>query len=210
MAVFFVYDAARGCFLNYSVSGGSLVAGASPPFTVSDFTAGRSYDAVWTDRRLILAYNSCAALYDGSFCVSGGFRRAASSRALCESPRCAGLSLCLGAELCRAERERLRFFCVGGGFFDYVSPPYDSPDCVTVSVRAEPSSKLYRGYPRLEAGSENVYVFAMQDALFSRGLLSMKPTGRFCAETAAALRRFKGECGLAPTDFADASVWRYL
>ena len=208
----YVYDSLLGGFSRFSLHRAApLPYTDGAPVLLHDFLGSTTTETVWTDRELLSAFGALAAQFGAPITVCGGFRRVLPGRSLCTSPRCAGLMLDVGADLCAPERERLRRLAVQSGLFETVLPEYVAPTWVGLQKRVAPACAPGCPFQELRPGNSNSCVFAVQDALAVHGFPpDCGLTGRFCAATERALRAFCRARRTPYAGIADAGIWRAL
>ena len=138
-------------------------------------------------------------------------RRVRPGRRLYISPRCAGLTLDVGADLPPPERERLRRLALRSGLFEFVLPEYAAPTWVGVQKRIALPCAPRCPFPELSPGERSVFVFALQDALAVQGFPSDGGlTGCFDASTERALRAFCHARKIPYCGALHAEIWNAL
>lgn len=208
----YVYDHLLQGFSLFHMQRGALL-----PYTgdarvrLHDFLGSTFGETVWVDRRLLTAFGALTAEFGAPITVCGGFRRVCPGRRLYISPRCAGLTLDVGADLPPPERERLRRLALRSGLFEFVLPEYAAPTWVGVQKRIALPCAPRCPFPELSPGECSVFVFALQDALAVQGFPSDGGlTGCFDASTERALRAFCHARRIPYCGALHAEIWNAL
>lgn len=176
----------------------------------AQFMGGARTQMAWTDRRLLEAFDRLCREWGDAIKISGAFRALADHVHMGQSLHYAGLALDLGSGLPAADREALRRRCIQSGDWDYVDPAHIAPTWVHVQMQLEPPAQPYFGYPKLQIGSQSVYVCVLQELLRLLGAYRGMPDGVFGPATLASLKDFQACQGLPPQEFVSAAQWKEL
>jgi len=211
MLISYVYDHIAERFREYRGQSFPLPYVIHAEIFPNDLNRIWTHDQIlWTDRRLLEAYDMLCLKYGARIPIRGGFRRAREGQKLNCSGRVAGLVLDMGYDMTDAKREELRKLCIQSRLFEYVYPSHITPTWVSVEKIIAPPCSPSRRYPRLEVGDINVHVFALQDTLAARGYEPDKLNGEFDRSTENMLRRFCKDSGVDYPGAVENIVWRLL
>ncbi len=150
----------------------------------------RSYIA-WTTIDTMHAWNSLYLLNYSSLSPTCGFRRICEGGHPPQSQHYSGTAFDISCNL------------YGTGSFHSETPP-------SSSVHLSFSEENKYGYPTLSLGCIGVYVFVLQDALYSLGISPGALDGFFGSCTLNALYEFQHNASLNITGQADSRTWQKL
>jgi len=211
MLTSYVYDNIAGVFREWRGKNRALPYAVHAELFPGELLGRSSLSqTLWTDRRLIEAYDALCLKYGARLPVRGGFHRAREGRKLNCSGRVAGLVLDMGYDMPDEKREELRKLCVRSRLFEYVCPSHITPTWVSVEKVIAPPCSPSRRYPRLESGDIGVHVFALQDTLAAYGFEPDALNGEFDRSTEYALKHFCKANGVEYPGAADGNIWRLL
>ena len=208
----YVYDPMQDEFIPFPVQRSSpMPFVAHADLRLYDFLGATRTETLWTDLRLLSAFDRLAAAFPLPLTVRSAFRRVQPGRRLCLSPRCTGLSLDVGYDLSPAHRERLRRLAVGSGMFTAVLPEYAAPTWVGLQVHPYVPVGKDCPFPRLRPGDKGACVFALQDALTAHGFPPDSGlTGCFDNAVACSLRAFCRSAGVPYKGEVGREIWMAL
>ncbi|MCM0649930.1 peptidoglycan-binding protein [Clostridium swellfunianum] len=175
--------------------------------TVGEFRAYSKSNLLWTDRRMMQAWNTFRRGWGRSIFVGYAFKRIWEGGHSGQSQHYAGLAMDLGQTLSAAQRYALRRYAVNSGLWTYVEPASLTPRWVHVDKRFGAPACASGGYPLLSVGSKGVYVCILQDALNTLGFTSSSIDGVFGYGTRRAVLNFQRQWGLPQTGRADCGTW---
>lgn len=176
--------------------------------TLGQFSRGSHTDAVWTDFRLLYAYDRLRSAWGERLSGSGGFRRLYDGGIPEQSARYAGLALNVRTE--PQKLASLQKTALSLGVFSRVAPLYLTPAWLHLEVRIAPPALPGGGYPALYPGAAGAYVFLLQDALLLTGDHRGALTGRMDAATLEAAARFRQRSGLPQFPYISGLFWKEL
>lgn len=178
--------------------------------TVGEFRGSSNSDTLWTDRRLMEAFNKLRNLYNAPIPVRYAFKRIAEGGHSNMSQHYAGMAMDMAQALTNEERDKIRRLAIDNNLFTYVEPAELTPTWVHVDKRDQNQACPTGGYPLLKLGNKGVYVLVLQDALNTLGYNAGNIDGIFGNNTKNAVIRFQKEKGLSPDGIAGCNTWTEL
>lgn len=175
--------------------------------TVGEFRGSSNSNLIWTDRRVMSAWNAFREGWGRSIFVGYAFRRIWQGGHSAQSQHYAGTALDMGHTMSGAERDALRRYAVNSGLWTYVEPESLTPRWVHVDKRFGTPACARGGYPALRLGSKGVYVCTLQDALSALGFTTGGIDGVFGNGTRNAVIRFQRTHGLAADGIVGCGTW---
>ena len=178
--------------------------------TVKEFRGSSKSNVLWTDKRLMEAWNKLRTNYGKPINVGYAFKRIGEGGHSSQSQHYAGTAMDMGQKLTSAERDNVRNLAARLGIFGYVEPKSLTPTWVHVDRRTGTPACSTGGYPVLSKGSRGVYVNVLQDALNTIGYNSGTIDGIFGNKTYAAVVKFQKNNGLSQDGIVGCDTWRKL
>lgn len=178
--------------------------------TVGEFRSNSNSSVVWTDRRVMDAWNITRRAWGRPIYVGYAFKRIWQGGHTSMSEHYAGSAFDMGQNLDNATRNALRDTAYNTGVWSYVEPAYLTPTWVHVDKRIGVPACPQGSYPLVRIGSKGVYVFVLQDALNAVGFTGSGLDGVFGAGTARAVSAFQASRGLAADGIAGCNTWTTL
>jgi hypothetical protein len=178
--------------------------------TVREFRGSSKSDIIWTDRRLMNAWNTLRREYGKPIMVGFAFKRIGEGGHSNMSQHYAGMAMDMGQNLSSAERDRLRNLAIRLGIFSYVEPKVLTPTWVHVDTRVGTPACARGGFPLVRSGSRGVYVAVLQDALNTLGYNAGTIDGVFGPQTRDAVMRFQRANGLVVDGIVGCNTWEKL
>lgn len=151
--------------------------------SVRDFCMNSHSDIAWTTLSAMISWNSFYRLTSGSVSLVCGFKR-----------------ICEGGHPPQSQH-------YSGTAMDF-SILYNK-DRIHLPLSSSYHKNRY-GYPPISLGSTGVYVFVLQDALYTLGISPGALDGFFGVHTHSALCEFQRSFSLNVTGQADTPTWRKL
>lgn len=178
--------------------------------TVGEFRGSSRSDLMYTDRRVMEAFNTFRAVYGKPVYVGYCFKRIWEGGHGLQSQHYAGAAFDMGQNLSNAGRTEMRNAAVRAGVWVYVEPAYLTPTWVHVDRRLNPPACATGGYPLLRQGARNAYVCVLQDALQHIGYSAGGIDGIFGSATTHAVRQFQRAMGLSADGVVGCQTWTRL
>ncbi len=178
--------------------------------TVNEFRGSSRANVLWTDRRVMDAWNVFRRLWGRSIYVGFAFKRIWEGGHGFQSQHYAGTALDMGQVLDPATRNQLRQTAINSGVWSYVEPAYLTPTWVHVDRRIGPPACPGGGYPQQSLGSRGVYVLVLQDALNAVGFTGSGLDGVFGPGTQQAVINFQASQGLTADGIVGCATWQRL
>lgn len=178
--------------------------------TVKEFRGSSKSDVLWTDRRLIEAFNKLRRLYGKPITVRYAFKRIGEGGHANMSQHYAGMAIDMAQGMPSAERDKIRNLAIKNKLFTYVEPKSLTPTWVHVDKRDPNPACATGGYPLVRSGSKGVYVAVLQDALNFLGFNAGAIDGVFGNNTKNAVLRYQKARGLAQDGIVGCNTWRRL
>lgn len=177
--------------------------------TVNEFRGSSKSSVLWSDTATMAAFNTTRRLWGRPIYVGFAFKRIWEGGHGKQSQHYAGTSFDVGQNLTSAQRNELRNLAINSGAWSYVEPAYLTPTWVHFDKRKGPPACL-AGYPLIQIGDINNYVFVLQDALNALGFTGPGLDGIFGANTESAVKRFQAANNLAADGIVGCSTWTQL
>lgn len=171
--------------------------------SVKEFMGSSQSSFLWTDIRLIKAFDQLRTSIGSPIPVKYGFKRIREGGHSNNSQHYAGLALdCMQASFGKTDLQRaaVRAKAKELGLFRYIEPATLSPTWVHVDVRHDATIKT---------GSVSVYNFVLQDALDYLGY-AMRIDGVFGPATEAALILYQKASRLSADGVCGYATWAAL
>ncbi len=178
----------------------------APELRVGAFAGYSCSPILWTDKRLLLAYEALCAVCGALLPVRYAFRRIGEAPHMGQSAHYAGLALDIAHAPSQPPRQQLLQMAFQCGF-DRVEPIWMTPGWLHLEAQVLPPASPRGGYPLLSQGDRGVHVFLLQDALTMLGFYHGGLTGAFRGELKQALARFQRHKGLPITGQANSPTW---
>ena len=178
--------------------------------TVREFRGSSKSDVIWTDKRLMEAWNKLRKAYGKPINVGYAFKRIGEGGHSNQSQHYAGTAMDIGQKLSNAERDNLRELANKLGIFGYVEPKVLTPTWVHIDRRTGTSACSSGGYPLLKKGTRGVYVAVLQDALNTIGYDAGNIDGIFGNKTYNAVLKFQKNNDLVQDGIVGCETWKKL
>ena len=178
--------------------------------TVREFRGSSKTDVIWTDKRLMEAWNKLRAAYGKPINVGYAFKRIGEGGHSNQSQHYAGTAMDIGQKLSSTERDNVRNLANRLGIFGYVEPKVLTPTWVHIDRRTGTAACSSGGYPLLQSGSRGVYVAVLQDALNTIGYNAGTVDGIFGSKTYNAVLKFQKNYDLVQDGIVGCETWRKL
>lgn len=175
--------------------------------TVGEFSGGSNSNILWTDKRMMYAWNVFRRGWGRSIFIGYGFKRIWQGGHSSQSEHYAGIALDIGHTLSALERAELRAYANASGVWTYVEPASLTPRWIHVDKRFGIPACPAGGFPSLRLGSKGVYVFVLQDALAALGFLGAGLDGVYGTGTKGVVSNFQMNRGLNVTGEVDCPTW---
>jgi len=177
--------------------------------SVREFRSVSSSNVVWTDRRVMLAWNSTRSSWGQAIYVGYAFRRIGEGGHSNQSQHYAGTAFDVGQNLSATSRNSLRNLANSLGVWTYVEPANLTPTWVHFDRRLTPPA-CAAGFPLIRQGNRGVYTCTLQDALGTAGIPDVGIDGVFGPLTAEGVRTFQRENGLTADGIVGCLTWTAL
>lgn len=178
--------------------------------TVKEFRGNSRSDVIWTDKRLMEAWNTLRTEYGRPIYIGAAFKRIGEGGHAGQSQHYAGMALDMAQTATSAERDAIRDLASKLGVFTYVEPKVLTPTWVHVDTRTAPPACAKGGYPIIQNGSKGVYVAVLQDALNTIGINPGAIDGLYGTKTRDAIIRFQRLNDLPADGIAGCATWEKL
>ena len=178
--------------------------------TVGEFRANSRSSVIWTDKRVMQAWNVFRRQWGRPIPVGFAFKRVWEGGHAIQSEHYAGTALDIGQRLSPTERNQLRVVAINSGVWSLVEPAYLTPTWVHVDKRQGSWACGYPSYPALALGSKGVYVFVLQDSLNVLGYTGSGLDGVFGPGTQRAVRNFQTAERLPADGVVGCETWNRL
>ena len=178
--------------------------------TVKEFRGSSKSDVIWTDKRLMQAWNKLRSTYGKPINVGYAFKRIGEGGHGQQSQHYAGTAMDMAQKLSSEERDKLRNLASSLGIFGYVEPKSLTPTWVHVDRRTGKPACQSGGYPILSKGNKGVYVAVLQDALNTIGYTAGTIDGVFGNNTYNAVVNFQKNNSLKPDGIVGCNTWTKL
>ena len=178
--------------------------------TVKEFRGSSKSNVIWTDKRLMEAWNKLRSSYGKPINVGYAFKRIGEGGHSSQSQHYAGTAMDMGQRLTSAERDNVRNLASRLGIFGYVEPKALTPTWVNVDRRTGTAACPTGGYPVLSRGARGVYVAVLQDALNTIGYSAGTIDGIFGSKTYSAVLKFQKNNGLSQDGIVGCNTWKKL
>lgn len=178
--------------------------------TVGEFRGSSNTDTLWTDRRLMDAFNQLRNMYGSAIPVRYAFKRIAEGGHSNMSQHYAGMAMDMAQALTNEERNAIRQLAIDSNLFTYVEPAELTPTWVHVDTRNPNQACPTGGYPLIKKGDKGVYVLVLQDALNTLGYNAGNIDGIFGNNTKNAVIRFQNANGLSADGIVGCNTWTAL
>lgn len=211
MPTIFVYNDYTGFFERYERGldeampynqGGTL--------TVREFRGVSCSSVLWTSRETMESWNITREAFGQPIPVGYAFRRIWEGGHAGQSQHYAGTAFDVAQALPNAKRNELRELAIRLGVWSYVEPAYLTPTWVHLDKRFPNPACSTGGYPLVERGSRNMYVFILQDALNALGYPAGNLDGIFGRNTHNAVEQFQRNNRLTPDGVVGCNTWRAI
>ena len=178
--------------------------------TVGEFRGESRSNILWTDKRMLNAWNTFRNGWGRPIFIGYAFKRIWEGGHTGQSQHYAGVALDFGHTLTAAQRTALWRYAYYSGVWTYVEPQNLTPRWIHVDKRHGVPACSVGGYPSLAIGSRGVYVFVLQDALDTLGFTGGGLDGQFGVGTRNAVYGFQNRQGLPITGVVNCVTWQRL
>jgi hypothetical protein len=178
--------------------------------TVGEFRSNSNSNIIWTDKRVMDAWNAFRQTWGQPIYVGYAFKRIWQGGHANQSQHYAGTAFDVGQNLDYAARNNMRQLALNSGIWNYVEPAYLTPTWVHFDERMGFPACGSAGFPQVQVGSKGVYVLVLQDALTASGFTLAGLDGNFGPLTRASVATFQRTQGLPQTGIADCATWQAL
>lgn len=174
--------------------------------TVRDFRGSSKANILFTDRRVMEAWNAFRRYYGRPIDVGFAFKRIWEGGHGQQSQHYTGTAFDVGQKMTAAQRNELYNAAIRSGIWGYVEPLSLTPSWVHFDRRIGAVS----GYPTLREGNRGIYVMLLQDALNALGRPTNGMDGIFGPGTRNAVVNFQRTNGLAADGIVGPITWARL
>jgi hypothetical protein len=178
--------------------------------SVNEFRGSSKSNVLWTDKRLMDAFNKLRTTYGKPIKIGFAFKRIGEGGHSPMSQHYAGTALDMAQNLSSEERDKLRNLAEDLGVFSYVEPKVLTPTWIHVDKRTGIPACVSGGYPLLKQGNRGVYVATLQDALNTLGHNAGTIDGIFGTGTKNAVSRFQKANNLVADGIVGCKTWELL
>jgi hypothetical protein len=178
--------------------------------SVAEFRGSSRSALLWTDRRVMEAWNSLRKFYGRPVHIGYAFKRIWEGGHAAQSQHYAGASFDTGQNLNDRQRAELWLAAVASGVWSYVEPEDLTPTWVHFDKRHGIPACPTGGYPQLKEGDRGIYVLVLQDALRSAGFLTLPLDGVFGNNTKQAIIEYQRNANMLPDGIAGCRTWKEL
>jgi hypothetical protein len=175
--------------------------------TVGEFRGSSRSNLLWTDKRVMEAWNKTRAAFRKPIDVGSAFKRMAEGGHGKQSQHYAGTAFDMGQRMSSSEKDRLRSLASSLGVWGYIEPKVLTPTWVHADRRIGMPACSTGGYPALRQGNKGVYVAILQDALFHLGYSTGTIDGVFGTKTRNAVINFQRNNGITADGVVGCSTW---
>lgn len=183
---------------------------ANRTLTVREFRGSSGSNVLWTEKRVMQAWNSQRYLYGGPIDVGFAFKRPYEGGHGTQSQHYAGTAFDVGQRMTNSNRNRLRNLAQTSGIWTYVEPANLTPTWVHFDKRRGTPACSTGGYPLIRQGSRGAYVCIAQDNLNTLGYTTGGLDGVFGAQTYRAVLAYQKSVGLSADGIIGCDTWRSL
>ena len=178
--------------------------------TVNEFRGSSQSNVLWTEKRVMQAWNSQRYLFGGPIDVGFAFKRPYEGGHGNQSQHYAGTAFDVGQRMTNANRNRLRNSAISSGVWSYVEPASLTPTWVHFDKRRGTPACSSGGFPLIRQGSRGAYVCIAQDNLNTLGYTTGGLDGVFGPQTYRAVVAYQKSVGLAADGIVGCNTWRSL
>lgn len=178
--------------------------------TVREFRGSSNSNLLWTEKRVMQAWNSFRFLYGRPIYVGFVFKRPPEGGHGQQSQHYAGTAFDVGQNLNNTQRAAMRTLAINSGLWGYVEPVSISPTWVHLDRRRGTPACASGGYPVVRHGSIGAYVLVLQDCLNVLGHATGGLDGIFGNATASAVMAYQRSRGLTADGIVGCLTWSTL
>ena len=171
---------------------------------VKEFRASSKANTLWTEKRVMQAWNSQRYLYGAPIPVGFAFKRPY------EGGHFAGTAFDVAQRLSNSQRNAIRNVAISSEVWSYVEPANLTPTWVHFDKRRGTPTCSTGGFPLLRQGSRGAYVAIAQDDLNTLGYRTGGLDGVFGNATRSAVANYQIDYGLASDGIIGCNTWRSL
>lgn len=175
--------------------------------SVGEFRGASKSNIIWTDKRLLDAFQLLRNIYGRPIKIGYAFRRIGEGNHVMDSNYYAGIALDMAQNEDMETRDRIRALARNLNIFNYVLPKVLAPNLVHAEELISEPSCVGTRYPQLKRGDKGVYVLVLQDALNLLGKYNGMLDGVFGEKTENAVREYQRENGLIVDGIAGCNTW---
>lgn len=177
---------------------------------VKEFRGSSNSSTLWTEKRVMQAWNSQRYVFGGPIPVGFAFKRPWEGGHSGQSQHYAGTAFDAGQTLSSERRSQLYTSAISSGVWSYVEPRNLTPTWVHFDKRRGAPACSTGGYPITSNGSRGVYVLIAQDDLNTLGYSTGGLDGIFGSKTLNAVKSYQRDQGLAIDGIIGCNTWRSL
>jgi len=178
--------------------------------TVNEFRGSSQSNVLWTEKRVIQAWNSQRYLFGGPIDVGFAFKRPYEGGHGNQSQHYAGTAFDVGQRMSNSNRNRLRNSVLSSGLWSYVEPQEFTPTWIHFDKRRGTPACATGGFPTIRSNSRGSYVLIAQDCLNTLGYKTGGLDGVFGSQTLNAVRSYQRVVGLTVDGIVGCNTWRSL
>ena len=178
--------------------------------TVNEFKGSSQSNVLWTEKRVIQAWNSQRYIFGAPIDVGFAFKRPYEGGHGNQSQHYAGTAFDVGQRMSNSNRNRLRNSAISSGVWSYVEPASLTPTWVHFDKRRGTPACSTGGFPLIRQGSRGAYVCIAQDNLNTLGYTTGGLDGVFGPQTYRAVVAYQRSVGLVADGIVGCNTWRSL
>ena len=178
--------------------------------TVREFRGSSNSNVLWTEKRVMQAWNSQRYIFGAPIDVGFAFKRPYEGGHGNQSQHYAGTAFDVGQRMTSTQRNRLRTSAETSGVWSYVEPASLTPTWVHFDRRRGTPACSTGGYPLIRQGSRGAYVCIAQDDLNTLGYQTGGLDGVFGSKTYQAVIAYQRRAGLSVDGIIGCNTWRAL
>ena len=178
--------------------------------TVREFKGSSGSNILWTEKRVMQAWNSQRYLFGAPIDVGFAFKRPYEGGHGNQSQHYAGTAFDVGQRMQVTQRNRLRNSILSSGVWSYVEPASLTPTWIHMDKRKGTPACSTGGFPLIRQGSRGAYVCVAQDNLNTLGYRTGGLDGVFGQQTYNAVKAYQKSVGLAVDGIIGCNTWRSL
>ena len=166
--------------------------------TVREFKGSSGSNILWTEKRVMQAWNSQRYLFGAPIDVGFAFKRPYEGGHGNQSQHYAGTAFDVGQRMQVTQRNRLRNSILSSGVWSYVEPASLTPTWIHMDKRRGTPACSTGGFPLIRQGSRGL------------GYRTGGLDGVFGQQTYNAVRAYQKSVGLAVDGIIGCNTWRSL